>query len=984
MNNSLLDSLKQLEPFSLLSSSDLLEIEANSNILSYKIGQLLSDCQVISDKVIFILQGKARLLYSIKGTPKTLGILEAGALVGFVSILRGSPCEIVTASTELLGFAIPDKIIYNLYQTSNEFSQWCNSNLFPAEIAALTEVIINRSNRGDLEFDTCFKLLLKHSSLFNPSQLENYSDAGSDHSIFVASVNNPGYSIGTRYLSSMRIPTREAKLPIRFITLPNLIYDELISLPSVKTVSSKDLTLPETTFNYLSAPELPAASSLELGQKSSNIQNVLVRGDGVVQEGIACFEMLCADLDMPFRRDSVEKVLRDVQRRGTEPNLQLYGGLAAMLGLHATGVVIKPALCTRLQTPAILPWDGGFALLKRSSSIGLLLASPRLGLVDVSVQQVAEVFAEGIPLLQIEKTASTPEEKFGFSWFFPALKRYKGIFTQVLFASFVVQLFSLANPLLIQVIIDKVITQRSLDTLQVLGFGLVVVTILESTLGGLRTFLLTETTNRIDTRLGSQVIDHLLRLPLAYFDNRPVGELGSRVAELEKIRNFLTGQGLTTFLDAAFSIIYIIVMVAYSWILTLIALAVLPIQIFLILVGTPLFRRQTREVTQQNAKTQSHLIEVLTGIQTVKAQNVEMISRWKWQEKYNAYIARTFEKTLTATALNETTNALQKLSQLMVLWVGAALVLQSEISLGQLIAFRIISGYVTQPLLRLSNLWQSLQEMRISFERLADIIDTPQESSEKNQSNIPLPAIKGHVKFEDISFSFALSQPNVLNNIDLDIPAGTFVGVVGQSGSGKSTLMKLLPRLYNPQKGTIKIDNYDVSKVELYSLRRQIGIVPQDPLLFAGTISENIALTDPNANSDSIVNAAIIANAHDFIMGLPSGYSTDVGERGAGLSGGQRQRIAIARTLLSSPKLLVMDEATSALDYDTEKRVCDNLRSSLRDCTVFFITHRLSTIRIADVIVMMHQGSIAEIGTHVELMQMKGRYYALYRQQEAS
>ena len=320
----------------------------------------------------------------------------------------------------------------------------------------------------------------------------------------------------------------------------------------------------------------------------------------------------------------------------------------------------------------------------------------------------------------------------------------------------------------------------------------------------------------------------------------------------------------------------------------------------------------------------------------------------------------------------------------MVLWVGAALVLQSEISLGQLIAFRIISGYVTQPLLRLSNLWQSLQEMRISFERLADIIDTPQESSEKNQSNIPLPAIKGHVKFEDISFSFALSQPNVLNNIDLDIPAGTFVGVVGQSGSGKSTLMKLLPRLYNPQKGTIKIDNYDVSKVELYSLRRQIGIVPQDPLLFAGTISENIALTDPNANSDSIVNAAIIANAHDFIMGLPAGYSTDVGERGAGLSGGQRQRIAIARTLLSSPKLLVMDEATSALDYDTEKRVCDNLRSSLRDCTVFFITHRLSTIRIADLIVMMHQGSIAEIGTHVELMQMKGRYYALYRQQEAS
>jgi ATP-binding cassette subfamily B protein len=247
-----------------------------------------------------------------------------------------------------------------------------------------------------------------------------------------------------------------------------------------------------------------------------------------------------------------------------------------------------------------------------------------------------------------------------------------------------------------------------------------------------------------------------------------------------------------------------------------------------------------------------------------------------------------------------------------------------------------------------------------------------------------LPAIDGHVQFSDICFRFDPSQPDVLSHVSLDVPAGTFVGGVGQSGSGKSTLMKLLPRLYNPQSGTIKIDQYDISKVELYSLRRQIGIVPQDPLLFAGTVSENIALTDPNASSESIVEAARIACAHDFIMGLPVGYSTDVGERGAGLSGGQRQRIAIARTLLSSPKLLVMDEATSALDYDTERRVCDNLRGALQDCTVFFITHRLSTIRKADTIIMMHQGAIAEVGSHAELMALQGRYYALYRQQESS
>ncbi len=556
--------------------------------------------------------------------------------------------------------------------------------------------------------------------------------------------------------------------------------------------------------------------------------------------------------------------------------------------------------------------------------------------------------------------------------------------TQVLIASFVVQLFSLANPLLIQVIIDKVINQRSLDTLQVLGFALVVVTLMEGVIGALRTFLFTETTNRIDLRLGSEVIDHLLRLPLSYFDRRPVGELGTRIAELEKIRSFLTGQALTTLLDTAFSVIYIVVMVFYSLLLTAIALSVLPIQIGLTIIGAPLFRRQYRDAAQENANTQSHLVEVLTGIQTVKAQNVEMISRWKWQDFYSKYISRTFEKTITGTALTETSQVLQKLSQLLVLWVGASMVLNGELSLGQLIAFRIISGYVTQPLLRLSGIWQNIQELKVSFERLADVVDTPEESDDSDKQKIPLPPIHGEVKFEDLCFSFNPSAAQVLRHIDLIIPAGTFVGVVGQSGSGKSTLTKMLPRLYAPNSGRILIDGYDIDKVELYSLRRQIGMVPQEPLLFSGSVAENIALTDPDASSDAIIEAARMACAHDFIMELPSGYSSGVGERGAGLSGGQRQRLALARTLLSNPRLLILDEATSALDYDTERRVCDNLLDNLDHCTVFFITHRLSTIRRAELIVMMHEGAIVETGTHDELIERRGRYYALYCQQEVS
>ena len=293
-------------------------------------------------------------------------------------------------------------------------------------------------------------------------------------------------------------------------------------------------------------------------------------------------------------------------------------------------------------------------------------------------------------------------------------------------------------------------------------------------------------------------------------------------------------------------------MALYSWVLTLVALIVVPIQVGITLIGAPLFRRQFRQSAEENARTQSHLVEVLTGIQTVKAQNVEIVSRWKWQERYGKYINRTFEKTVTGTALSQTGQVLQKLSQLMVLWLGAGLVLNGELTLGQLIAFRIISGYVTQPLLRLSTIWQRIQELRVSFERLADIVDTPEESTLEDQGKIPLPPITGRVDFKNIQFRFSRGKPQVLKNINLEVPSGTFVGVVGQSGSGKSTLMKLLPRLYSPQEGRILIDGYDIDKVELYSLRRQIGIVPQEPLLFSGSVSDNIALTDPNASGEEI------------------------------------------------------------------------------------------------------------------------------------
>ncbi len=954
-------------------------LETELKFRRYEVGQPLSLDQQLPSELLLIVEGSARLMARDQGRLLTVEKLGPGSWVGLASFLRAGGCEEVSAAEPVVAAAIPDALAVDLIADVGFYREACGDVLI-AELSALLQCLLAKGAGGTLSLK---EFLEQAKAVAEPA---NAGTNQPDRQIYLASCNGTDHAYGSVVDLANGLPPSNGPLPLRLIALPQNFLTAAEQRRSKQPPGSNGQQDRGQSGDLELAHDLapaPLATGLDLtGQGERRFR--LIRAEGVLEETLACFQMLSLELELPFRRDAIEKILRDVLRRGQTPDLQLCGQLAAMLGLHVSGARVAASQGTRLQVPALVPWKEGFALLRASHAGGMVLASPRDGIVQVAPEQIEEHYPEGIELLLLERTLQTPEQRFGPSWFLPAIKRYRGVLVQVVLASFVVQMFGLAGPLLIQVIIDKVITQRSLDTLQVLGIGLVVVTLLEGVLGALRTFLFTETTNRIDLRLGAEVIDHLLRLPLSYFDKRPVGELGTRIAELEKIRSFLTGQALSTVLDAVLSVLYIVVMVAYSWLLTLIALGVLPIQIGLTLLGAPLFRRQFRESAQENARTQSHLVEVLSGIQTVKAQNIEMISRWKWQDFYSRYIARTFEKTVTGTALTETSQVLQKLSQLLVLWVGATLVLKGEMSLGQLIAFRIISGYVTQPLLRLSSIWQSIQELKVSFERLADVVDTPQESDDADKAKIPLPPVVGGVRFEQVEFAFSRSNPPVLHEVNLDIASGTFVGVVGQSGSGKSTLTKMLSRLYAPDKGKILIDGYDIAKVELYSLRRQIGIVPQEPLLFSGSVAANIALGDPDASSDAIVEAARLACAHEFIMDMPAGYSSDVGERGAGLSGGQRQRIALARTLLLKPRLLVLDEATSALDYDTERRVFRNLLDSLDNCTVFFITHRLSTIKRADRIVMMHQGAVAEEGTHDALMELKGRYYGLFLQQEAA
>jgi ATP-binding cassette subfamily B protein len=710
-----------------------------------------------------------------------------------------------------------------------------------------------------------------------------------------------------------------------------------------------------------------------------------VRGRGPINAPVACFEMLAKYFAIPFRRDPVKRVLENQIRTQGTLSLQSCGSVGAMIGLNGQMVSVPANLITRLKAPAMVRWQDSFAVLFAISPKQLTIAIPEKGIVRKKPEEFTEIWGAEGQVLLLQRGSTDTQENFNFWWFLPELLKYKGILVQVFIASFFVQLFGLANPLLTQVIIDKVIGQNSLDTLDVLGVLMVGVAFFEAALTGLRTYLFVDTTNRLDLSLGSQVIDHLLRLPLRYFDQRRVGELAGRVGELERIRQFLTGTALTVVLDAIFSVIYIAVMLSYSLLMTAVALATVPLFTLLIAIVSPIVQRLLRRRAERYADTQSYLVEVLGGIQTVKAQNIELKSRWNWYDRYARYISAGFKTVQTSTTASSISNFLNKLSGLFLLWVGAHLVLSNppQMTLGQLIAFRIIASNVTGSLLRFVQVWQTFQETAMSVERLRDILEAKPEADESDRLNIPLPDIQGRVKFEDISFSFPGSQSLQLLNVNLEFEAGSFVGIVGLSGSGKSTLMKLLQRLYEPKGGRILIDGYDINKVELYSVRRQIGVVLQDTLLFNGTVRDNIALTNPDATDEQIVEAAKVAVAHDFIMDLANGYNTVVGEKGSALSGGQRQRIAIARTVLQNPRLLILDEATSALDYNSESQVSRNLAEAFAGRTVFFITHRLTTVKNADAIVMMDRGSVVEEGSHDELMALKGRYYALYQQQES-
>jgi subfamily B ATP-binding cassette protein HlyB/CyaB len=627
----------------------------------------------------------------------------------------------------------------------------------------------------------------------------------------------------------------------------------------------------------------------------------------------------------------------------------LRDGRYLLLGKASEGQVLvqnplstRPMLMSRAEFEAV--WDGR-----------LVLMTARAGLLDLS-------------------------RRFDITWFLGAIHKYRSLLGEVLVASFFLQLFALVSPLFFQVVIDKVLVNRTLSTLDILVVGLVGISLFETILGILRSYLFAHTTNRIDVELGARLFRHLLALPIAYFQARRVGDSVARVRELENIRNFLTSSALTLVIDLFFTFIFLAVMFIYSPLLTWIVLGSFPFYIGISAGVTPLFRKRLDDKFTRGAENQAFLVETVTGVETLKSMAVEPQMQRRWEEQLAGYVASSFRVIRLGNSASQVIQFISKVVTAAVLYFGAKLVIAGDLTVGELVAFNILAGRVSSPVLRLAQMWQDFHQARISVARLGDILNTPAEPT-YNPGRAALSAIRGDITFDNVTFRYRIDGAEVVRDVNFTVPAGQVVGIVGPSGSGKSTLAKLVQRLYVPERGRVLVDGVDLAMVDTTWLRRQLGVVLQENILFNRSVRDNIALAEPGMPIEKVIAAAKLAGAHEFILELPEGYDAIVGERGSSLSGGQRQRIAIARALVTEPRVLIFDEATSALDYESERIIQQNMAQICKGRTVFIVAHRLSTVRLADRILTIDHGRITEDGTHNELIRKGGRYASLYRLQ---
>ncbi len=660
------------------------------------------------------------------------------------------------------------------------------------------------------------------------------------------------------------------------------------------------------------------------------------------------------------------------------------------LGLSAKLVVQDPARLDRAPLPAIAinhkghyfivgKYDAGVTSPHQSALPKLLIQYPGSPPVILSLGDFLETWTGQLILFTSKASFVGEIAQFDFTWFIPAVVKYRKLFAEVLLVSLVLQLIGLVTPLFFQVVMDKVLVNHAMTTLNVIAISLICANLFETVLTGLRTYIFSHTSSKMDVELGARLFKHLLNLPISYFQVRRVGDSVARIRELEHIRSFLTGNAMTLVLDLLFSFVFLAVMLWYSVKLTMIVVVSIPLYVLLSILFTPILRVRLNDKFNKGAENQSFLVETISGIDTIKSMAIEPRWQHKWEQQLAGYVSAGLSTNNIAMLASGGVSFISKLVTAAIMWMGALLVIDDKMTVGELVAFNMLSGQVASPILRLSQLWNDFQQVGISMSRLGDILNArPEVVGEKTS----LPYISGAIEFDQISFRYRPDTPDVIRALSIKVAPGEMIGIVGRSGSGKSTLTKLVQRLYVPDRGRVLIDGQDIAIIDAVSLRHQIGVVLQENMLFTRSIRDNIALCNPALPIEVIIDASKLSGAHEFICELPEGYDTMVGEHGTGLSGGQRQRIAVARALITNPRILIFDEATSALDYESEKVIQDNMRQICQGRTVLIIAHRLSAVREAHRILVMDRGQIVEVGSHDELLKNpQGIYSHLYQLQ---
>lgn len=967
--------LRSFDPFDRLPEAIGRLIDPLLEPCRFRLGQAVLLPDVLPSGVLLIRSGQMR---SLAAAPRGNGLrtierLGAGAVAGWVGLLRQQPCEQLRATTEVEALLLPATPFVELLEGHPALAAAFQQRLAASELHTLL-IALAPHHPWALEqleswpeplASSCVRSLMPgpETSLALPPGYGWFASSGLPISTpWIDTADQPD-----------PLPPHAAWLRLVGLTVP----------PQPIAPTASDRPIPVATTEVLADDEYsPSPESPPTRHPGKQSELRLDQASGPRAIPLALCKALVDYFGLPFNRDNITYQIDAVLQRQSQLNLVNLGQILDSLGMKVVLSRVPVDRLPRVPTPALLLQNGRFGLLDGIDPNGQVrLLEAELGPLQVPLHELITHEGDLTELLLLERKTDAKERRFSWAWYFPYLREHRRELVEVAVTSLVANVMKLVPALGLMVLINQVVSSRSLGALVSIGAVMVLASLVEGVLKTLRSFIFTEAANRIDQATKSTILDQLVRLPQGFFDSRPVGQVMFYLNQLDRLREFLLGQTLTTVIDFAFSLIFLVVLLAISPLLTLVSLSTVPLLLVLALVSNPIVRDQIRRSIAESVRTYSYLNESITGIQTIKSQNAELKTRWEFQNRYAAFIGEDFKLKITQESIGNLSEFLGNLNQVLVTGVGVWLLIENQINMGEFFAFRILAGYLTSPLVKLVTTWQSFEFTSQQLKMVADVVDRPTEQTLEEAQNIPMPPLRGHVQFRNVNFRFREDGPLILHGVNLEIPAGAFIGLVGGSGSGKSTLLKLLPRFYRPLEGSVLIDGLDIAKVELYSLRRQIGVVPQDSVLFDGSVRENLLMVKPDATSEDMIRAARIACAHEFIMELPNGYNSSVGERGAGLSGGQRQRLALARAVLQNPRMLILDEATSALDASTERQVCINLFEAFRGRTVFFITHRLSTVRPADAIVVMDKGGVMEIGSHDQLMEMQGWYYALCRSQ---